>query len=73
MLSIIEKKSKDEARKLDWGSKENAKMLSALEQLGLVEKRKKGYVISQKGKNILNYFKNHSDKLGDSPLEKRIT
>jgi Mn-dependent DtxR family transcriptional regulator len=68
MLSCIEKKSKDETMELDLDSKENAQMVSALEQLGLVEKKRRGYIISAKGKNILNYFKNNSGKWGDSPL-----
>jgi Mn-dependent DtxR family transcriptional regulator len=62
MLSVFDKKSKDEAKEIDWGSEENTKMLSALEQLGLVEKKRKGYVLSQRGRNILNYFNNSKNR-----------
>lgn len=58
MLASIEKYSKDETMDLDLDSEDNAKMISALEQLGLVEKKRSGYIVSQKGKNVLNYFKN---------------
>jgi ribosomal protein S19E (S16A) len=68
MLSIIEKRSKDEAKQIDWRSKENSNMLSALEQLGLVEKRKKGYVVSKKGKNILHYFRSSAGSRGESHI-----
>ena len=68
MLSFIEKKSKDEEMELNLETEENEKMVSALVKLGLVEKKRKVYVISAKGKNILNYFKNNSGKWGDSPL-----
>ena len=68
MLSLIEKYRVDEVEELDMDSEEHGKMLSALEQLGLVEKKRKEYVISKKGKNVLNYFKSNAGNYDKSPV-----